>query len=109
MEMINKRVLDDLRIAGMSSPQAEVVAAHIPDWSQFATKENLEDLRIATRQDIEGLRASTRRDIEDLRVSTRREFKILRHWMIAGFAVLSLLSDQATPLWAWLVQVASLL
>ena len=41
MEMINKAVLDSLREAGMDSPQAEVVAAHIPDWSQFATKQEL--------------------------------------------------------------------
>ncbi len=78
MEMINKRVLDDLRTAGMASPQAEVVAAHIPDWSQFVTKADLEDLRAATSQEAKDL---------------RRELKNSRHWMIAGFAVLSLLSD----------------
>lgn len=45
MKMLNKAVLDDLREAGMDSPQAEVVAAHIPDWSQFATKQEVKTLR----------------------------------------------------------------
>ena len=44
MEMLNKAVLNDLRDAGMSSPQAEVIAAHIPDWRQFATKEDLKEV-----------------------------------------------------------------
>ena len=45
MKMLNKAVLDDLREAGMDSPQAEVVAAHIPDWSQLATKQEVKTLR----------------------------------------------------------------
>ena len=45
VERCNQAVLDDLREAGMDSPQAEVVAAHIPDWSQFATKQEVKTLR----------------------------------------------------------------
>jgi len=41
MEMINKTVYQDLQAAGMAEAQAQVVAAHIPDWSQFATKQDL--------------------------------------------------------------------
>jgi len=42
MEMINKSAYEDLRSAGMAEEQAQVIATHIPDWSQFATKTDLE-------------------------------------------------------------------
>ncbi len=44
-EMINRTAYHELQEAGMDAPQAEVVAAHLPDWSQFATKQDLTDLR----------------------------------------------------------------
>ncbi len=46
MEMINKRVLRDLREAGMERDQAEAVASHIPDWNQFATKDDIRALQL---------------------------------------------------------------
>ena len=54
--MLNKVVLNDLRDAGMSSPQAEVIAAHIPDWRQFATKEDLKDVKQELKQEIKHLK-----------------------------------------------------
>ena len=42
MEMINKAAYQDLTEVGMPEAQAQAVAAHIPDWSQFATKDDLE-------------------------------------------------------------------
>ena len=44
-EMINRTAYRDLRDAGMDASQAEAVAAHLPDWSQFATKQDLATLR----------------------------------------------------------------
>ena len=44
-EMINRTACHELQEAGMDAPQAEVVAAHLPDWSRFATKQDLTDLR----------------------------------------------------------------
>ena len=41
MEMINKAAYQDLTEVGMPEAQAQAVAAHIPDWSQFATKDDL--------------------------------------------------------------------
>ena len=41
MEMINKAAYQDLTEGGMPAAQAQAVAAHIPDWSQFATKDDL--------------------------------------------------------------------
>ena len=39
--MINKAAYQDLLDAGMADAQAQVVASHIPDWSQFVTKQDL--------------------------------------------------------------------
>ena len=44
-EMINRTAYRDLQDAGMDASQAEAVAAHLPDWSQFATKQDLATLR----------------------------------------------------------------
>ncbi len=63
MEMINKRVLAGLRNAGMDRDQAEVIATYIPDWSQFTTKADLEDMRAKTKADIQDLRAETKAEL----------------------------------------------
>ena len=42
----------NLQKAGMEQAQAEVVATHIPDWSQFATKQDLESGLEKLRHDI---------------------------------------------------------
>ncbi len=44
-EMINRTAYRDLQDAGMDASQAEAVAVHLPDWSQFATKQDLATLR----------------------------------------------------------------
>ena len=43
--MINRTACRELQAAGMDAPRAEVVAAHLPDWSQFATRRDLAELR----------------------------------------------------------------
>ena len=52
MEMINKVVYHNRQKAGMEQPQAKVVASHIPDWSKFATKQDLESGLEKLRHDI---------------------------------------------------------
>ncbi len=44
MEMIPKAAYQDLKEARMPDAQAQAVAAHVPDWSQFATKQDLSQL-----------------------------------------------------------------
>lgn len=44
MEIINKTVYQDLQKVGMPDEQAPVIASHLPDWSQFATKQDLSRL-----------------------------------------------------------------
>ena len=76
--MLNKAVLHDLRDAGMESPQAEVIAAHIPDWRQFVTKEDLKDVK--------------------------QELKHLRWFMVAGLILMCVLSDRAAALFEYVMQ-----
>ena len=42
MEMINKAAYEDRKETGMEDAQAIAIASHIPDWSQFTTKQDLE-------------------------------------------------------------------
>ena len=44
-EMINRAAYEELRAADMPEDQAKAVAAHLPDWSQFATRQDLVELR----------------------------------------------------------------
>ena len=44
-EMINRTAYRELQEAGMDAPQAEAVAAHLPDWSQFAIRQDLASIR----------------------------------------------------------------
>ncbi len=45
MEMMNKAAYQELTQANMREPQAQVVASHILDWLQFATRDDLSRLR----------------------------------------------------------------
>ena len=54
-EMINRSAYEELRAAEMSEVQATAVAAHLPDWSQFATKQDLAELRAEMRAEMKDL------------------------------------------------------
>lgn len=56
--MINRTAYRDLQDAGMDAPQAEAVAAHLPDWSQFATKQDLAALQSDLRSEMKDLQAT---------------------------------------------------
>jgi len=57
-EMINRTAYRDLQDAGMDASQAEAVAAHLPDWSQFATKQDLATLQSDLRSEMKDLQAT---------------------------------------------------
>ncbi len=40
-EMINRTAYEELRAADMPEDQAKAVAVHLPDWSQFVTRQDL--------------------------------------------------------------------
>ncbi len=97
MEMINKAALRELRDAGMADAHAEAVASHIPDWSQFATRQDMADLRrdmgsLESRltQEVSSLESRLTQDMGNL------ESRIIR-WMVGIFVTfLALLGGLVT-------------
>ena len=45
----------------MEERQAEIIASHIPDWSQFATKQDLAELKSEFKQDVAELKSNLMR------------------------------------------------
>jgi len=74
METINQGAYRDLKAVGMEDAQAQVVASHIPDWSQFVTKQDLHQLAQDLGQDLGQLR----QDLSQL------ESRLIR-WMVGIF------------------------
>ena len=60
---------EDLVAAGMDEQQAEVLVSHLPDWSQLATKADLEQL--ATQMAT----LATQADLKDLALQTRDQMR----------------------------------
>ncbi len=85
MEMLNKTAYEDLRQVGLAEDQAIAIASHLPDWSQFATKQDLGRLRQDMSQDLGQLR----QDLGQLRQDTSQglaqlESRLIR-WMVGIF------------------------
>lgn len=57
-EMINRTAYRDLQDVGMDVSQAEAVVAHLPDWSQIATKQDLATLQSDLRSEMKDLQAT---------------------------------------------------
>ncbi len=66
---MNGEVRRALIETGFTPTQAEAIAAITPDWSQFATKDDLEGL--ATKDDLKGL--ATKTDLESMELSFQKE------------------------------------
>ncbi len=64
---MNKVAYQGLREADMLKAQVQVVAAHLPDWSQFATKRDLHQLESRMENQM-----------------TRMENRLIR-WMVGSF------------------------
>ena len=47
---MDRTVYDDFVQAGFDTKQAAVMASHVPDWSQFATRQDLGQLEIQMEQ-----------------------------------------------------------
>ena len=58
---MNRTVYRELRDAQMEETQAEIIASHIPDWSQFATKQDVAELRSEFKQDVAKLKSDLMR------------------------------------------------
>ena len=57
----NRTVYRELRDAQMEERHAEIIASHIPDWSQFATKQDLTELKFGFKQDVAELKSDLMR------------------------------------------------
>ncbi len=92
METINKQALRDLREAGMERDQAEAVASHIPDWTQFATKDDIRAIQLSIRE----IQVATQNDIRELRAELKLELghmeKRLIRWIVLLLVVPVLLT-----------------
>ena len=95
--MINKAAYQELTQAGMPAAQAQAVAAHIPDWSQFATRDDLAKgmSQLDTRL-TQGLsQLDTRLSQLDTRMS-QLEVRLVR-WLVGIFLTfLALLAGAVT-------------
>ena len=69
---MNRRVYRDLREAEMEENQAEIIASHIPDWSQFATKQDIAELKFEFKQDMTELRSEFKQNIAELKSGLMR-------------------------------------
>ena len=58
---MHRRVYRELREAEMEEKQAEIIASHIPDWSQFATKQDMAELKSELKQDMAELKTDLMR------------------------------------------------
>ncbi len=72
MEMLNKTAYEDLRQVGLAEDQAIALASHLPDWSQFATKQDLGQLRQDMNQDLGQLRQDMNQGLGQLRQDMSR-------------------------------------
>lgn len=77
MEMMNRTAYEELRAAEMPEAQATSVARHLPDWSQFATKADLKELR----QDMVHLEGRVEQQLSQL------ESRLIR-WMVGILVVI---------------------
>ena len=89
MEMINRAAYEDLKEAGMEDPQAVAIAAHIPDWSQFATRQDLSSLESRLTQEVSSLESRLTQEVSSLKSRLTQDMRSLEsrliRWMVGIF------------------------
>ena len=85
----------------MEEKQAEIIASHIPDWSQFATKQDMaelkSELKAEFKQDMVELKAELKQDIAELKAEFKQDMAELKtdlmrwQWVQLG-AIVALLA-----------------
>ena len=98
---MNRTVYRELRDAQMEETHAEIIASHIPDWSQFATKQDLAELKAELKsefkQDITELKSEFKQDVAELKSEFKQDVAELKsdlmrwQWVQMG-AVVALLA-----------------
>ena len=61
----------------IGTEEADILMEQLPPitWTEFATKRDLDELRIATKHDIDELRIATKHDIEFSAIATRTDLE----------------------------------
>ena len=94
---MHRRVYRELREAEMEEKQAEIIASHIPDWSQFATKQDMAELKSELKQDMAGLKSEFKQDVAELKSEFKQDMAGLKtdlmrwQWVQLG-AIVALLA-----------------
>jgi hypothetical protein len=73
----NKRRLHARLCEVIGTEEADILMEQLPPitWTEFATKRDLDELRIATKHDIDELRIATKHDIEFSAIATRTDLE----------------------------------
>jgi hypothetical protein len=73
----NKRRLHARLCEVIGTEEADILMEQLPPmtWTEFATKRDLDELRIATKRDLDELRIATKHDIEFSAIATRTDLE----------------------------------
>jgi hypothetical protein len=73
----NKRRLYARLCEVIGTEEADILMEQLPPitWTEFATKRDLDELRIATKRDLDELRIATKHDIEFSAIATRTDLE----------------------------------
>ena len=94
---MHRRAYRELREAEMEEKQAEIIASLIPDWSQFATKQDMTELKSELKQDMTELKSELKQDMAELKSEFKQDMAELKtdlmrwQWVQLG-AIVALLA-----------------
>ena len=82
---MHRRAYRELREAEMEEKQAEIIASHIPDWSQFATKQDMAELKSEFKQDMAELKSEFKQDMAELKSEFKQDMAELKSELKSEF------------------------
>ena len=97
---MNRRLYRELQETEMEEKQAIIIASHIPDWSQFATKQDMAELKAELKsefkqgmtelksefkQGMAALKSEFKQDMAELRSEFKQDMAELRSEFKSGF------------------------
>ena len=72
---MHRRVYRELREAEMEEKQAAIIASHIPDWSRFATKQDMAELKSELKSELKQDTAKLKSEFKQGMAELKSEFK----------------------------------
>ena len=74
----------------MEEKQAVIIASHIPDWSQFATKQDISELRLEFKQDMAEFKSEFKQGMAELKSEFKQDMAELKSGFKQGMAELKI-------------------